>query len=128
MITGRHYASSVLSSTATRALSGLEPSRFPIGLPAIIGPNGDMTIMRGFNLQHRRILMKKQLVKLVVAIGFLAITAQIQAQDKMAQEKDKTSQDKMSSDKMSHDKMGAKDKMKKKNGQNKGKKTDKMGN
>jgi urease subunit beta len=75
--------------------------------------------------------MKKQLVTLMVAGGFLVTGARIQAQektqDKMSQEKDKSSQDKMSNEKMSHDKMGDKDKMKTKQGKNQDKKADKMG-
>jgi hypothetical protein len=62
--------------------------------------------------------MKKQLVTLMVACGFLA-TGRIEAQEKMP--------DKMSDDKMAHDKMGHKDKMKNKSGKSKNKKTDKMG-
>ena len=57
--------------------------------------------------------MKKQLVTLMVACGFLA-TGRIEAQEKMP-------------DKMAHDKMVHKDKMNKNNGKSKNKKTDKMG-
>jgi len=63
--------------------------------------------------------MKKQLVTLMVACGFLVTGGRIQAQE--------NTPDKMSGDKMSHDKMGDKGKMNSKNGKSK-KKTAKMGN
>ena len=62
--------------------------------------------------------MKKQLVTLMVACGFLVTGGRVQAQEKTPDK---------SGDKMSHDKMGDKGKMNSKNGKSE-KKTDKMGN